>query len=108
MYRLRENIQNELPIQAMEVLGKLPHPALEPIRKGTKDIRKFQGKFRAAKNILNFFIHGKWIYKNDKIYDIINRLSDEEKLEFECDVQKLKYPKYMGDFPTGMAIWSLN
>ena len=60
------------------------------------------------RSILDFFIFGKWIYKNDRIYNILNRLSDEEKQEFDCDVQYINWPKYLEGFPTGMFIWSLN
>ena len=32
VYQVKAALREELPVQAMEVIGKVPHPALEPIR----------------------------------------------------------------------------
>lgn len=37
-------------------------------------------------DIFLFFIQGDWTYSNNKIFSVINRLSDVEKKEFNCDV----------------------
>lgn len=46
-------------------------------------------------DIFDFFMNGDWIYCNNRIYSVINRLSDEEKVEFGCDVTDIKWFYYL-------------
>ena len=36
---------------------------------------------------------------------MIDRLSDEEKQEFNCDVLKIDWPRYLQHYTRGMQIW---
>ena len=40
---------------------------------------------------MNFFINGDWHFENKKIFDVIDKLSDEEKELFSCDVRQIDW-----------------
>jgi hypothetical protein len=46
-------------------------------------------------DIFEFFINGDWTYVNNRIYSVINCMSDEEKDEFNCDVLKINWYQYL-------------
>lgn len=58
--------------------------------------------------IFEFFIHGEWIYLNNRMFDLITRMSDEEKEEFNCNVLKIKWSEYLLHYVRGMQIWVMN
>lgn len=70
----------------MELIGKIPLSATKPIAKGAKDLRQVQERLAGMYEVFEFFINGAWTYRNDNIYSVLNRLSDEEKESFDCDV----------------------
>lgn len=42
---------------------------------------------------------------NNKIYALIDRLSNVEKKEFNCDVLQIKWVDYLQTYMRGMQIW---
>lgn len=48
------------------------------------------------------------VFLQNNIYTVINRLSDHEKLEFESDVAKVDWDRYVVDYMEGAAIWVNN
>lgn len=58
--------------------------------------------------IFEFFIHGEWIYLNNRMFSLINRLSDQEKQEFNCNVLTIKWSDYLLKYVRGMQIWVMN
>ena len=79
----------------MDAVGKIPLPALDNLRKGVKSLKKFEEKFVTIQGVLEFFAYVDWIFRNDRIYSVINRLSDEEKKEFSSDVGEVDWPSYL-------------
>lgn len=59
-------------------------------------------------DIFEFFINGDWTYVNNRIYSVINCMSDEEKDEFNCDVLKIHWYTYLQHYVRGIFIWVLN
>ena len=53
-------------------------------------------------DIFKFFIDGDWTYVNNRIYSVLNRLSDEEKVEFNCDVQDIEWESYLRNYIRGI------
>ena len=41
----------------------------------------------------------------DGLYNLLNRLSEQEKIEFDCDIGKVDYSNWVKDLTAGMAIW---
>ena len=55
----------------------------------------------------DFFIKGDWHYESKKLFELIDMLSPEEKVEFECDVRKIRWLHFLELFAKGLAIWVL-
>lgn len=53
-----------------------------------KDVYK---QYDDAYDTYKFFIEEHWKYVNNKIYSVIDKLSDEEKIEFECDCKDIDW-----------------
>ena len=53
-------------------------------------------------DIFEFFINGDWTYVNNRIYSVINCMSDEEKDEFNCDVLKIHWYTYLQHYIRGI------
>ena len=58
-------------------------------------------------SIFEFFVTTKWNMENRKIYEILNRISQQEKIEFNCDVKSIIWPQYFEKYLKGLAIWVL-
>ena len=50
---------------------------------------------------------GDWLYENFKFNPIIDLLSPEEKIEFECDIRNVEYAKLVKDYIYGISIYFL-
>jgi len=48
-----------------------------------------------------------WTYVNNRIYGVINKLSDEEKLEFPADCKGFNWTDYIATFGIGHYVWEL-
>lgn len=57
--------------------------------------------------LFKFFMDGIWLYENSKFNAVIDCLSPEEKVEFECDIRDVEYEKLVKDYITGISIWFL-
>jgi fatty acyl-CoA reductase len=77
------------------------------LKVGAVELRKVANRLDGMYDIFEFFINGEWIYINDRIYQVINRLSDEEKVEFDCDVNNIVWDEYLQHYVRGMLIWVL-
>lgn len=103
---IRKTLFEVLPLRAMELVSKLP-TAPKDLAKSAKDLRKVQDRLDGMYDIFEFFINGDWTYCNNRIYSVINCLSDDEKVDFACDVMDINWFTYLGNYLRGMSIWVL-
>lgn len=75
------------------------------MNKGAKDFKKIHERIEMMFERFNFFIRGEWRYLNNHIYSVIDRLSDQEKEEFNCDVLEIHWPQYLQHYLRGIQIW---
>lgn len=65
-------------------------------------------KIDSMQDLFQFFMNGEWVFVNNRIYSIVNCLSDEEKEDFCCDVQKIVWIDFIRDYCIGIHTWVLN
>lgn len=58
-------------------------------------------------SIFEFFVTTKWYMENKKINEILKSLSQQEQIEFNCDVKSIKWAEYFEKYLKGLAIWVL-
>lgn len=56
---------------------------------------------------MDFFVNGDWSYVNERIYEATNRMTAEERMEFNCETKLIEWDDYSRNYIKGMAIWSL-
>ena len=59
-------------------------------------------------HIFDFFINGNWLFESQNIYNVLNRMSPEEQLEFECDPQKIDWQYTLYCYIKGLQIFVMN
>lgn len=69
----------------------LPVKGAKNLKKGAQQLKKIHEKLEGMYDIFEFFINGDWTYINNHVYTLINRMSDQEKEEFNCDVLKIEW-----------------
>ena len=53
------------------------------------------------------FTNGDWHFRNNKIYDILKIMSNEERIEFDCDTKQINWKTYIKNYIHGLGIWCL-
>lgn len=69
-------------------------------------LKKIYQKTDDTLEIFNFFIQGDWHYLNNRIYTLIDKMSPEERAEFNCDCQ-YDWFTYTKNYIKGLSIWAL-
>lgn len=77
------------------------------MRENAQSLGKAVGRIDGMLGIFKFFMDGGWLYENSKFNTIIDRLSPQDKIEFECDIRNVEYEKLIKDYISGISIWFL-
>ena len=85
----------------------VPYVGTEQMKKNVTDLKNIQNRLDNMYEIFLFFTNGEWLYVNKNIYNVINKLSDDEKDEFQCDVTVMDWRAFLTDYVKGLAIWVL-
>jgi len=101
-FKARKFISDKLPLAILETVAKVPISAANGLKKGAKDLRMLSDKLDNIMKVALTFTNGDWIYVNNKIYAAISRLSEEERNEFNCDVQKIDWDTYTNNYIRGI------
>lgn len=70
-------------------------------------LNKIAQKVEGTSALFEFFMQGDWRYENKKIYKLINLMSQEERLEFQCDCKSINWEQYIDKYFKGLGIWVL-
>jgi len=70
-------------------------------------IAHLQDKLNGMLGIFKFFMDGTWIFESQKILNVLQEISPEEQLEFNCDVRNIDWLEFLGLYVNGIAIWCL-
>ncbi|KAG5876419.1 hypothetical protein JTB14_032620 [Gonioctena quinquepunctata] len=54
---------------------------------------------------MNTFARTEWIYQSDNILNFINKMSDEDKELFFCDLRKVDWNLFFWYYPRGMRTY---
>ena len=92
----------------MKLASKLPIIGTKSLKDAVKMFEGVLEKTEGLESVMNFFINGDWHYENKKIFDVLDKLSQEERAIFNCDVRKIHWPDYMVDYIKGISIWALS
>jgi hypothetical protein len=95
------------PVQLFSYASNLPMIGSQKMRENAQQLEKAIGRIDGMLGIFKFFMDGGWLYENYKMKPIIELLSPQERVEFECDVRDVEYDKMIRDYITGIAIWFL-
>ena len=95
------------PVQLFSYASNLPMIGSQKMRENAQQLEKAIGRIDGMLGIFKFFMDGGWLYENYKMNPIIELLSPQERVEFECDVRDVEYDKMIRDYITGIAIWFL-
>lgn len=71
-------------------------------------LKQIRAKSNNAVEIMYFFIHGDWRYINNRIYNALEMMSPEERIEFQCDTKTIDWEPYLLNYIKGLGIWALN
>jgi|TARA_B110001450_G_C17520673_1_gene440423 hypothetical protein len=77
------------------------------MREQAKSLGKIVDKIDGTLGLFKFFMDGGWLYENFKFNPIIEMLSPQERVEFECDVRDVEYKKLVQDYISGISIYFL-
>ena len=92
----------------MQIASKLPILGTPGLKKQVKTFEGVIEKTEGLEASMNFFINGDWHYENKKILDVIDKLSAEERIIFNCDVRTINWPDFIVDYIKGLSIWALS
>jgi hypothetical protein len=92
----------------MKLASKLPIIGTKSLKDSVKMFEGVMERTAGLESVMNFFINGDWHYENKKIFDVLDKLSHEERTIFNCDVRKIHWPDYMVDYIKGLSIWALS
>ena len=65
------------------------------------------GKLEGMVTIFDFFINGDWEFESKSVYPIMQQMSPQERLEFECDYHNIEWFEYILNYLKGIKIWVL-
>lgn len=91
----------------MKLASKMPIIGTNQLKQQVKLLNGINQKADNLTDIMNFFINGDWHFENKKIFDVIDKLSDEEKELFSCDVRQIDWHQYIVNYIKGLSIWAL-
>ena len=65
------------------------------MRKDAQQLKVLYIKLYRALGIFEFYVVNDWLFINNNIYPVINKLSDEEKKEFACDFRDIEWLPFL-------------
>ena len=77
------------------------------MRDQVTSLKKTKIRLDAMSSTFDFFINGDWHYENKQIYEVIAKLSEEEKEEFNADCRQINWIMFLQNYIEGLAIWVL-
>ena len=77
------------------------------MQKNAEMLKKIYQKTDDTLGIFNFFIEGDWHFLNKRIYKLFDRMSPEEREEFNVDCKNYDWFTYTLNYMKGMSIWAL-
>jgi hypothetical protein len=94
-------------MQTFQYISSLPIVGSPKMREQAKSLGKIVDKIDGTLGLFKFFMDGGWLYENFKFNPIIEMLSPQERVEFECDVRDVEYKKLVQDYISGISIYFL-
>jgi hypothetical protein len=104
---MRKKIFEDLPISMMTFLSKIPVVGTPALSNAANKLKKMSVKINGMIEVFDFFIRGDWHFENQKVYQLINLMSADERKEFHCDSKGFEWPPYLEDYLKGMMIFVL-
>lgn len=68
---------------------------------------KLQNKLDGMTDLFEFFFSNQWLYKSQKILDVSEKMSEEERQVFHCDMRSMVWKEYIEKYILGLQIWVL-
>ena len=106
-YKLKTYMIDTLPTQMLDVVSHLPVVGNQKMRENVTTLKKINSRLEGMSDTFTFFIKGNWLYENKQIYEVINKMSPEERVEFNADCREMRWPKFLQNYAEGLAIWVL-
>lgn len=66
------------------------------------EMQKLNVRIKDIVNMFGHFTRHGWIYKNDKIYEFLDKMTPEEKAIFYMDPKEYEWPRYLYSFAYGL------
>lgn len=70
-------------------------------------MQKSLGVAKAIFAAIDYFFIYDWRYHSDGVIRLFDRMSDEEKVLFDCDIRKIEWKKYIQEFMYGTHVYAL-
>jgi hypothetical protein len=90
-----------------DLVSQLPVIGSPEMREDVNSLKKNKNRVDAMSSTFDFFINGNWLYENKQIYEVIDKLSAEERMEFNADCRTMDWPLFLQNYIEGLAIWVL-
>lgn len=107
VFKLKQKVIRDLPVTLTGCVSQLPIVGSRKMKEQVKMLEKINSKIDGTLGIFDFFINGNWQYVNQNIYGALDRMSPEERIEFDCDCKNINWNSYIENYCKGIAIWFL-
>lgn len=98
-------MDNTLPEYMLELAVKVPFLRTKKLEKNLKDFKMLNSKLTELYAMFEFFITKRWIYVNERIYTVIDKLDPEERKSFACDVKEIDWLEWLRNYLCGLNTW---
>ncbi len=92
-----------MPLQVIDKITKVVPGLIKPqMAKQLNDLEKLNTRVKDMTNMFGHFTRNAWVYKNDKIYEFLEKMTPEESVTFYIDPKKYDWPRYLYKFGYGL------
>ena len=106
-YEILKNLTERWPIALLDKALDLPFVNQPALQKQVKQLQKIQNKLDGMTDLFRFFFGNQWLYKSQKLLDVQDKMSADEKEEFYCDMRNMDWREYLRKYLLGLQIWVL-
>jgi hypothetical protein len=80
-----------LPIKALTFISHMPFVGSPKLQEKAKNMDFISNRLDGMLGLFKFFMDGTWIFESQKILNLLQQVSPEERVEFQCDVREIDF-----------------
>jgi hypothetical protein len=88
---MKKKLFNEIPLRIADFTSKLPNLGTPEMVAQVERLKNIYKKTDDTLEIFEFFINGNWQFQNKRIYGVLDKMSPQERIEFNCDCRQYEW-----------------